>query len=197
MDDSPLNTLPAELRNEVYDLALSDETTDGFPIQITKPESALTRACRQIRQETLAIYYGRPNGFHTPIAPADTSSRLVFQKWISTRGRNSNGERLRWVQLLCVSNKFNIRSIPRGWSGPFSPVEDEHAPASQILMETGFTMNKMWRRLCPDLEGHDMCVCLFYRTQIPDGARRLAAVDYLSKLQSACSRSEGLGYLCW
>ena len=64
MDDSPLSKLPGEVRNEIYQLALRHTS----PIIICKnenevmavnstPAMALTAVCRQMRKETLKIFY--------------------------------------------------------------------------------------------------------------------------------------------
>ncbi|GIZ47085.1 hypothetical protein CKM354_001018600 [Cercospora kikuchii] len=62
MDNSPLGKLSAELRNEVYRLVVSAEK----PLVVCKNHSApelsavqpaLTRTCRQIREESLGMFY--------------------------------------------------------------------------------------------------------------------------------------------
>ncbi|KAF2164864.1 hypothetical protein M409DRAFT_24769 [Zasmidium cellare ATCC 36951] len=56
--------LPVEIRNSVYTLALvNDKDPNGYDPEITYtrrwiPEPALLRACRQIRDEALPVFYG-------------------------------------------------------------------------------------------------------------------------------------------
>lgn len=68
MDDSPLNKLAAELRNEIYRYALAEDqhvvllgrdTPHFYYGQNTKPKIrlALTRTCKQIRSEGLLVLY--------------------------------------------------------------------------------------------------------------------------------------------
>ncbi|KAK0247847.1 hypothetical protein B0A54_16556 [Friedmanniomyces endolithicus] len=72
---SPLLALPPELRNRIYELVLVDmgdkiidiyPETDNF---VTRPylwQPALTRVSREVRHETLAIFYGQ-NSFRVPL----------------------------------------------------------------------------------------------------------------------------------
>ncbi|KAK5117806.1 hypothetical protein LTR85_008781 [Meristemomyces frigidus] len=67
MDTSPLGRLPPELRNIIYDLTLRFEPYLRNQIEKDGPRPssehhanplALTMACKQVRQETLALAYG-------------------------------------------------------------------------------------------------------------------------------------------
>ncbi|KAK3676780.1 hypothetical protein LTR78_003557 [Recurvomyces mirabilis] len=53
MERSLLDKLPLELRNTVFGFAMFSE--DGLPL--LSPEPALTQTCRQIRIDTLQLYY--------------------------------------------------------------------------------------------------------------------------------------------
>ncbi|KAK5735619.1 hypothetical protein LTR17_007970 [Elasticomyces elasticus] len=54
MDNSHLGRLPAELRNDIYALVLSKmrKISTGDPARSGRVQSAVTRVCRQLRQET-------------------------------------------------------------------------------------------------------------------------------------------------
>ncbi|KAF7188518.1 hypothetical protein HII31_10180 [Pseudocercospora fuligena] len=52
---SPLLNIAAELRNQIYDHVFDDIES----ISITDPEPGLTRACRQLREETLLIWHSK------------------------------------------------------------------------------------------------------------------------------------------
>lgn len=59
MDNSPFSRLSAELRNKIYIFTLVEED----PIELAAPSSdfkirtALARTCRQLRQESLSLFY--------------------------------------------------------------------------------------------------------------------------------------------
>ena len=66
-DNLILRKLSPELRNAIYELVLLDEE----PINIAKErQPAITRVCRQVRQECIAMYY-----FHNKFSFC-TKSRL-------------------------------------------------------------------------------------------------------------------------
>ena len=121
--------LPAELRNAIWTLVLSDPVQDSLPINITAPEPPITRSCRLIRYETLPLYYGRLYGFHSPIAQDDgttapENTKTVLRKWISTRAttHGDNSERLKWVNVVYVPGVTSSRRIlRRGWSQDNDP----------------------------------------------------------------------------
>jgi hypothetical protein len=131
MDADRLTSLPAELRNAIWSLALSDGIQDDLPIDLTDPEPPLTRTCRSIRSDTLALYYGRPYGFHTPIAPDDEAARpdkieAIFEKWELTRARVSEDGtgRLKCVKVVyvsCVESQYG--TARRGWPQKSHPLK--------------------------------------------------------------------------
>lgn len=66
MDASPLNKLPAELRNNIYELALHNPGGIDIDVmfankiitaQASQQLLALTETCKQIRQESLPLFY--------------------------------------------------------------------------------------------------------------------------------------------
>ncbi|KAK1819953.1 hypothetical protein LTR12_005675 [Friedmanniomyces endolithicus] len=74
-DESPLLALPPELRNRIYELVLVDdgnEIIDIYPETdhfVTNPylwQPALTRVSKELRHETLAMFYGQ-NTFRVPL----------------------------------------------------------------------------------------------------------------------------------
>ncbi|KAK5114558.1 hypothetical protein LTR85_010135 [Meristemomyces frigidus] len=59
MDNSPFARLPPELRNRIFDLALT--RSNGCRIELDQMQNynQLTRTCRQIRAETHAVFYSQ------------------------------------------------------------------------------------------------------------------------------------------
>ncbi|KAL2358816.1 hypothetical protein BJ546DRAFT_27787 [Cryomyces antarcticus] len=55
----PFLKLPAELRNVIYNLALVECHTIVMLVRPMTKQPALTRVCRQVRNECLPIYYGK------------------------------------------------------------------------------------------------------------------------------------------
>ena len=49
-----LQRLPAEIRNEIFHLALAKDK----PVEMTNPWPGLTGTCKQLREEALSIYFG-------------------------------------------------------------------------------------------------------------------------------------------
>ena len=189
MDHSLLNNLPPELRNCIYEFAFSEENADDLPILITSPEPALMRTCKQIRGESVGIFYSRWGGFHTPIARADMNAQRgkfeeVFQKWISTRQKRSDGDRLHCVQLLCVSQVMDDQGYTlRGWHGRSFLVED--VQVSQLLDEAGFTSSNKRLQRGDDAGGASVVTCYWYREKVPDVHCLPKVQKYFDKLQSA------------
>ena len=58
----PFQTLPSELRNSIYKMLVILER----PIKIDTVQPAITRVCRQLRAESLPIFYGN-NIFLDPV----------------------------------------------------------------------------------------------------------------------------------
>lgn len=58
MDQSPFNKLSAELRNCIYDEVLASEKRSVVDINTKQAaQPAITRVCRQMRDETLLLFY--------------------------------------------------------------------------------------------------------------------------------------------
>lgn len=58
MDDSPLNRLPAELRNRIYELVFDKhDVIPTVPLRKLSKYNGLTRTCRQIRKETHGMFF--------------------------------------------------------------------------------------------------------------------------------------------
>lgn len=60
MDNSPFNKLSAEIRNQIYELALTPDASISSDTSLsidkgTAVQPALTRVCKQIRSETLFL----------------------------------------------------------------------------------------------------------------------------------------------
>lgn len=75
MDNSPLRTLPTEIRDYIYELSLQEESPirvftggregrkSGFRLWFHHPnldteKPGLLMACKEIRAESLGVYYG-------------------------------------------------------------------------------------------------------------------------------------------
>lgn len=63
MDNSPFNSLPPEIRDRIFGLAVRPDAFESPLLELDKisEHSALTRTCRQICAETLAVFYRRHN----------------------------------------------------------------------------------------------------------------------------------------
>ena len=76
---SSFSSLPPELRNQIYKLVL----VSGHRITLFRPHSlvqpALTKTCRQIRRESLGIYYSR-NSFYGRIIDYDPTMYIKWRK---------------------------------------------------------------------------------------------------------------------
>ncbi|KXS98586.1 hypothetical protein AC578_4314 [Pseudocercospora eumusae] len=115
MDTSPFNKLSAELRNEIYELALSFEE----PILITKTShsrlessvkqpTALLQTCRQIRAETTKMFYAN-NVFRfadsTPVDHTKVSDAwVVFSRFFGSIGLDSSNT----IKHVCVEIRYEI-----------------------------------------------------------------------------------------
>ena len=64
MDDSPLNNLSAELRNRIYNFTIQAT----HPAELYDGDLNISRTCKQIRQESLMLYYSTTQ-FHLDMLP--------------------------------------------------------------------------------------------------------------------------------
>lgn len=104
MDSSLLSTLPAELRNAIYEMAVLEEDAIDVnikPVSSRSPNSdsghwpswkppALLQTCRQVRSEAAPIFYGN-NTFAVSRwrFMRDASGLLILIKWLSLIGAES------------------------------------------------------------------------------------------------------------
>lgn len=66
-----LQRMPAEIRNEIFHLAVFEDN----PIEVTDQWPGITGTCKQFREETLAIYFGsKPSSPASRTSTADVSS---------------------------------------------------------------------------------------------------------------------------
>lgn len=57
MDTSPFNNLSAELRNLVWEFTVTNTNSDA--VNLSEEQPAITRTCKQIRNECISMYYAR------------------------------------------------------------------------------------------------------------------------------------------
>lgn len=60
--------LPAEIRNEIYEMALTPDREMGMPMlaRLVRPSGALTRVNSQVRLETLGMFKEKSEGCLVP-----------------------------------------------------------------------------------------------------------------------------------
>ena len=60
--------LPAEVRNEIYEMALTPDREIGMPVirRAVTPSGALTRVNSRVRMETLGMWRGMSGGCWVP-----------------------------------------------------------------------------------------------------------------------------------
>lgn len=76
MDSSSFMRLSPELRNLIYEYALANRY--AVTLQDSQVEHSLTKVCRQIRQETLPMYFGRTRfNAHLDDGPMTPLARLL------------------------------------------------------------------------------------------------------------------------
>ena len=110
MDESPLSTLPAELRNLIYEMSLtSDEPIQIFEVHEISSEvtvwrtPALLATCRATRQEATSIYYSR-NVFQITGAPNASRTRAAYSNHCDfVLGA--------WLARIGVDNRSLLRKI--------------------------------------------------------------------------------------
>lgn len=168
---SAFERLPAELRNRIYHLALVEdepiEVTDNFGL-ILKPyapshQPALTRTSRQIRSETLPIYYGE-NAFLMGAGEADIYFATFFQ----------------WTYPIEHHMKL-IRMVGTCWHVG-SPPQQQFAYLTAMVGEGGHGVVVGKRGVAEE----KWCTCTVSHLRVPeeqdDDAERLEA------LLTACSK---------
>ena len=81
--NSPLLTLPAELRNRIYRLALCKRDGNTISTNVV-PEPPLLATCKQIRNEATAIFY-RENDLVVDVGDYDSTPIMaVFHKHLAS-----------------------------------------------------------------------------------------------------------------
>ncbi|KAK4543340.1 hypothetical protein LTR36_005699 [Oleoguttula mirabilis] len=105
MDNSPLATLSAEIRNIFYELAFRND--DNKTLDLFAGDAALSRTCRQIRQESLLLYYA-VNTFKAEI-PAGG------EKELARRVDGLDHAKLRHIRKLHVF--YNVTMMDCGGAG--------------------------------------------------------------------------------
>ena len=111
MDQTHLSRLPTELRNTIYTMALLSPSHIDIKINLTRPKTRrwrpapLLQTCRQIRHETLAIYYGG-NDFRVDIVGSGAERVLYYAQL----------ERVmyRWLLAIGPAPRSFLVSIERG-----------------------------------------------------------------------------------
>ncbi|KAK0365298.1 hypothetical protein LTR02_005592 [Friedmanniomyces endolithicus] len=99
MDGSSFNRIPAELRNEIFELAL----TSSGPVELRRGnEPGLLQASRQIRQETQSVFWAG-NDF---IINVTVDSGVQIAKEIAALDL----DRLRLIPHIIVKESFVLRS---------------------------------------------------------------------------------------
>lgn len=113
-----LLTLPPELRNYIYELALSPEPSATVDLlQPTPPSDALVRTCRQIRAESQLMYRRLYREFWR-----ETTFELVFEEEQLGNGWYEN-LRTKVLQLK-TRDLENITKIKVGREGDWCILED-------------------------------------------------------------------------
>lgn len=97
-DDSRLMRLPAELRNEIYELVFSGRQGVASFEEGRKPKApAILVACRQTYSEALPIYYSVTNfGLELEHERDCRTDRRILRNWASRIGP----EKLRWISCI-------------------------------------------------------------------------------------------------
>lgn len=124
-------TLPRELRDHIYELALVDrETTrqhEGARIPIRagsySVQPALTKTCRQVREETLVIYYGF-NTFYSMIEWDASQSAFIMEPGL-----------VNWLKSIGPDNTSKITDLNLLWRG-LTPIRSRPRLTLQPLLNT-------------------------------------------------------------
>jgi hypothetical protein len=155
MEHSPLNRLSAELRNHIWQLVVSFE--DSLLIKANASLNArqhpLTRTCRQIRNETIAMFYAHnkfmgtfalqrlPGNYgHTRIAGKDLDVLLAWLECLSTARHD-------------LISRLNIRIEGEIAGNPSFHTKCRMAELSKVLVRCGYVQRRLafvgpWPAMC-------------------------------------------------
>lgn len=170
MDSSPFSKLSAELRNEIYELALSFEntifitnTSDYRLKSSTKHPTALLQTCRQIRAEATKMFYAN-NAFRVcdsrPTEPYGTSNGFtVVQQFFHTIGlHNSNT-----IKRMRVDIRFDQRDLSRIKTPTLKQINSQIADlrhtarfrnleSFKCVLEINIMLVNKWREISVELD---------------------------------------------
>ncbi|KAF2168245.1 hypothetical protein M409DRAFT_21683 [Zasmidium cellare ATCC 36951] len=168
MDRSPLNKLPAELRDLIYHFALVRNcpivlyiSKREHKVRIRKESEkkhvmGLSSTCKQIRTESLPIFY---KGNHFKIAPTENqllespeSSVTPILAWKMRLGASISC--LRFLEIGVNGNALNVGLVEE---------EDENFSKAFIKLRDEFNMPRL--QLTLTLTGHDF---LYYDKAFPN-----------------------------
>jgi len=119
---SPLFSLPAELRSEIYRYAVLVDPDQHIDITSgTFPEPALLRTCRLIRHEARSIYVDE-NAFSICIDDYDSTELMILEEWEESLDINLTLEvkiekSANWTNLARWLWRINGESITRTSTG--------------------------------------------------------------------------------
>lgn len=125
MNASPLARLPPELRNQIFELALTD-VSGYIYLRILRNHAQLTRVCRQLRAETLALFYSLHH-FRIPIISRKhvlQVCNLLQQLGPAIVCRIKKLEIAGGVDVLIVSSALVDREASEGSAGMVSAGEE-------------------------------------------------------------------------
>ncbi|KAF2215876.1 hypothetical protein CERZMDRAFT_81966 [Cercospora zeae-maydis SCOH1-5] len=142
-EQSPLLRLSPELRNLIYEYALTEPTSQEPNLLL--PQPALTRTCDRIRRESLLLYYAL-NNFHLPI-PRDAAypiaqalSKPYFL--LATQGRRM----IQAIPLLKITYHLSsIENMPATLGVGFA-VQGGWVDLAEVLAKLGFEREQVeWK----------------------------------------------------
>lgn len=92
--------LPAELKNQIYYYTAVELTSITLTAQIREP--AILQVCRQVRSESLEMYY-HENAFRVPIVDCDASLSGACFRHLRRMDKRLEGINVRFPVSVCPS----------------------------------------------------------------------------------------------
>ncbi|GIZ42236.1 hypothetical protein CKM354_000551200 [Cercospora kikuchii] len=141
-EKSPLLRLSPELRNLIYEFALTEPTSQEACILL--PQPALTRTCNRIRQESLLLYYTL-NDFHLSI-PRD-AAYLIAQALCKSHFLTTEGRRIvQSIPLLKITYHLSsMENMPASLGVGFK-VQGGWVDLAEALARVGFQREQVeWK----------------------------------------------------